>query len=143
MRPKVDNTIEWEAVEVLLQKYYETGQSTEGERAYSPMLPLKCFLWPKWLQIKSEPELESQINDRISFQSCLQFPMDYSSLDRSRFFRFRKRLSKEAKIKINREPLKQFHQDELSINEGVAVDARLVKSANRSQSNKKMGSAKS
>lgn len=41
-------------------------------------------------------------------------------------------------IKINSELLKQFHQHGFSINEGVAVDARLVKSANRPLSNKKM-----
>ncbi|MCK5100122.1 MAG: transposase, partial [Desulfobacteraceae bacterium] len=45
--------------------------------------------------------------------------------------RFRKRLSKDAMIKINSELLWQFNQLGLSINEGVAVDARLVKSASR------------
>ncbi len=34
-------------------------------------------------------------------------------------------------IKINSEVLKQFDKEGLSINEGIAIDARLVKSANR------------
>ena len=53
------------------------------------------------------------------------------SPDHSTFSRFRSRLSKKAMIKINAEVLKQFDKEGLSINEGIAVDARLVKSANR------------
>lgn len=34
-------------------------------------------------------------------------------------------------IKINSEVLKQFDKEGLSINEGIAIDARLVQSANR------------
>src|SRR5210317_818610 len=119
---KVDSTIDWVPIETLLIKYYQTGKAKEGERAYSPMLLFKCFLLQKWFQIKSDPELESQINDRLSFKSFLDLPMDYPSPDHSTFSRFRKRLSKDAMIQINSVLLKQFHQLGLSINEGVAVD---------------------
>jgi IS5 family transposase len=139
---KIENTIEWEPIEKLLLKYYQVGKSKEGECAYSPMLLFKCILLQKWFQVKSDPELESQINDRISFKSFLNLPMDYPSPDHSTFSRFRKRLSKEALIKINRELLKQFHQHGLSINEGVAVDARLVKSASRPISKKRLDDLK-
>ncbi len=91
---KIDNSIDWEPVEHLLIKFYETGKSKKGERAYSPLFLFKCFLLQKWFQIKSDPELESQINDRISFKSFLDMPLDYSSPDHSTFSRFRKRLSK-------------------------------------------------
>jgi transposase, IS5 family len=95
------------------------------------LLLFKCMLLQKWFQIKSDPELESQINDRISFKSFLDLPMDYPSPDHSTFSRFRKHLSKKAMIQINSTLLKQFHSHGLSINKGVAVDARLVRSANR------------
>jgi IS5 family transposase len=135
---KINSTIDWYPVQEMLIKFYPLGKSNVGERPYPPLLLFKCMLLQKWFQIKSDPELESQINDRISFKSFLKLPMDYPSPDHSTFSRFRKRLSKEAMIKINSELLKQFHQHGLSINEGVAVDARLVKSANRPLSNKKM-----
>jgi hypothetical protein len=45
------------------------------------------------------------------------------------------RLSKEAMDQINSEILRQFENQGLSINEGIAVDARLVKSASRPISN--------
>ena len=139
---EINKTINWEPVQTLLMKFYETGKTKEGERAYSPLLLFKCMLLQKWFQIKSDPELESQINDRVSFKSFLSLPMDCPSPDHSTFSRFRKRLSKEAMIKINSELLFQFHQQGLSINEGVAVDARLVKSASRPLSNKQLDELK-
>jgi len=135
---KIDNSIDWEPVELLLLRFYEIGKANKEERAYSPLFLFKCFLLQKWFQIKSDPELESQINDRISFKSFLKLPMDYPSPDHSTFSRFRKRLSKKAMMEINGELLYQFHQLGLSINEGVAVDARLVKSASRPVSNKQL-----
>jgi IS5 family transposase len=135
---KVNTTIDWEPVNNMLIKFYETGRSKEGERAYSPLLLFKCMMLQKWFQIKSDPELESQINDRISFKSFFDMPLDYPSPDHSTFSRFRKRLSKDAMIQINSVLLKQFYKQGISINKGVAVDARLVKSASRPVSKEKM-----
>ena len=71
---QVEDSINWEPVEALLLKYYRVGKSKEGERAYSPVLLFRCLLLQKWYKIKSDPELESQINDRISFRSFLKLP---------------------------------------------------------------------
>jgi IS5 family transposase len=49
--------------------------------------------------------------------------------DHSTFSRFRKRLSKKAMDQINSAILRQFEKQGLNINEGIAVDARLVRSA--------------
>jgi IS5 family transposase len=90
------------------------------------ILPLCClnvYLLHKWFRIPSDPELESQINDRISFKKFLKLPFDIPSPDHSTFSRFRKRLSKKAMIKINSEVFKQFDKEGLSINEGIAIDA--------------------
>jgi len=134
---KVDNTIDWKPIEKLLMEYYQIGKSKEGERTYSPLLLFKCLLLQKWFRIKSDPELENLICDRLSFRNFLKLPMDYPSPDHSIFSRFRKRISKETMVKINSEVLKQFHQHGISINKSVAVDARLVKLVNRPLSNKK------
>ncbi|MCP3874249.1 MAG: transposase [Desulfobacteraceae bacterium] len=135
---KVANTIDWEPVETLLMKYYQIGKSNKRESAYSPLLLFKCLLLQNWFQIKSDPELENLICDRLSFRDFLKLPMDYPSPDHSTFFRFRKHTSKEAMIKINSEVLKQFHYHGITINKGVAVDARLVKSASRPISKKQI-----
>ena len=115
--------------------YYEVGMSKEGADAYPPLMLLKGLLVQKWFGIASGPELENQINARISFKKFLGLPLDKPSPDHSTFSRFRGRLSKEAMIQLNDVVLQEFSRRGLSINEGIAVDAKLVKSASRPLSN--------
>jgi IS5 family transposase len=96
---------------------------------------LKGLLLEKWYRIDSDPELENQINDRISFKKFMGLSFDQHSPDHSTFSRFRGRLSKEAMTRINSVVLQQFSRKGLTINEGVAVDARLVQSASHPISN--------
>jgi len=132
---QMNKVIDWTRIEKILKKYYKIGISTEGADAYPPLMLFKCLLLQKWFRIPSDPELESQINDRISFKKFLKLPFDMPSPDHSTFSRFRKRLSKKAMVKINSEVLKHFDKEGLSINEGIAIDARLVQSASRPISN--------
>jgi len=135
MMNKINALISWKNIEALLLEYYEVGTSREGADAYPPLMLLKCLLLQKWFRIPSDPELENQINDRISFKKFLNLPLDKPSPDHSTFSRFRGRLSKEAMIHVNNEVLQGFEKMGLSINEGIAVDARLVKSASKPMSN--------
>ncbi len=135
MMNKINALISWKNIEALLLEYYNVGRSTEGADAYPPLMLLKCLLLQKWFRIPSDPELENQINDRISFKKFLNLPLDKPSPDHSTFSRFRGRLSKEAMIHVNNEVLQGFEKMGLSINEGIAVDARLVKSASKPMSN--------
>jgi IS5 family transposase len=130
--------VNWKRIEALLLEHYEVGKSREGADAYPPILLLKCMLLQKWFRIPSDPELENQINDRISFKKFLGLPLDKPSPDHSTFSRFRSRVSKEAMIRLNSEVLGEFAKRGLSINEGIAVDARLVKSASHPMSNEEL-----
>jgi IS5 family transposase len=131
-------SINWDRIETVLMNHYHVGASKEGADAYPPILLFKCLLLQKWFHIDSDPELESQVNDRISFKKFLELSLDNPSPDHSTFSRFRKRLSKNAMDQINSAILRQFEQKGLNINEGVAIDARLVKSASRPVSNNKL-----
>jgi len=126
---RINAIINWTPVEKLLLKHYTVGKSVEGTSAYPPLLLLKCLLLQQWFHIESDPELETQINDRISFKKFLGLSFDQPSPDHSTFSRFRGRLSKEAMAKINSAVLLQFTSKGLTINEGIAIDARLVQSA--------------
>ncbi len=75
------------------------------------------------------------MNDCWSFKEFLKLPLSKPSPDHSTFSRFRKRVSKDAMDQINSEILRQFEMQGLTINEGIAVDARLVKSASHPISN--------
>jgi IS5 family transposase len=132
---QMNKVIDWNRIEKIMVKHYRVGTSNEGADAYPPLMLFKCLMLQKWFRIPSDPELESQINDRVSFKTFLKLPFDMPSPDHSTFSRFRKRLSKKAMIKINSEVLKQFDKEGLTINEGVAIDARLVQSASRPISN--------
>lgn len=132
---QLDKVIDWSRVEACLMTHYDVGFSNEGADAYPPVMLFKCLLLQKWFRIPSDPELESQVNDRISFKEFLQLPLHMPSPDHSTFSRFRARLSKKGMIQINSELLNQFAKEGITINEGIAVDARLVKSASRPISN--------
>ena len=132
---KLDKAIDWSRVDAILMNHYTIGTSGEGADAYRPLLLFKGMMLQKWFHIDSDPELENQINDRWSFKKFLHLPLSKPSPDHSTFSRFRSRLSKKAMDQINSEILRQFENQGLSINEGIAVDARLVKSASHPISN--------
>ena len=134
MMRRIDKVVKWRDVEALLMEHYETGTSKEGADAYPPLMLLKALLLQKWFRIASDPELENQINDRISFKKFLGLPLDRPSPDHSTFSRFRSRLSEEAMRELNSLVLQEFAKRGLSIDEGIAVDARLVKSASKPMS---------
>jgi IS5 family transposase len=134
----LDKSINWSRIEEILLSHYTVGTSAQGADAYPPMLLFKCMLLQKWFRIGSDPELENQINDRLSFKKFLGLSLSKPSPDHSTFSRFRSRLSKKAMDQINSEILRQFEAKGLTINEGIAVDARLVKSASRPVSNDKI-----
>jgi IS5 family transposase len=135
MMEKINKVVKWKNIEALLLEHYEVGTSKEGADAFPPLLLMKCMLLQKWFHIPSDPELENQINDRISFKKFLGLTLDRLSPDHSTFSRFRNRLSKEAMMELNNVVLQEFAKRGLSINEGIAVDARLVKSASKPLSN--------
>jgi IS5 family transposase len=134
----INGQIDWSRVEQLPFSFYTVGTSSQGANAYTSLLLLKCMLMQKWFNIDSDPELENQINDRMSFKKFTGIPLDHHSPDHSTFCRFRSRISKEGMDLINSDILRQFEAKGVIINEGVAIDARLVKSASRPVSNEKL-----
>ena len=132
---KLNEAINWSRVEEILMNHYSVGTSSEGAAAYPPLLLFKCLLLQKWFRINSDPELENQINDRLSFKRFLGLSFSKPSPDHSTFSRFRSRLSKNAMDQIKSEIFRQFENQGLTINEDIAVDARLLKSASRPISN--------
>lgn len=142
MMERISKAVNWANIEALLWEYYEVGTSDEGADAYTPLMLLKCMLLQKWFRISSDPELENQINDRISFKKFIGLSLGKPSPDHSTFSRFRSRLSKKALMELNSEVMREFARRGLSINEGIAVDARLVKSASRPLSNEELKKVK-
>jgi IS5 family transposase len=135
---QINAIVDWSRIESLLMRNYPVGKSFEGNDAYPPLLLMKCLLLQQWFKIDSDPELETQINDRISFKKFLGLSFDDPAPDHSTFSRFRGRFSKDTMRMINHELLSQFAAKGLTINEGIAIDARLVQSASHPISNKEI-----
>ena len=79
MMEKINKVVKWRNIEALLMEHYEVGTSKEGADAYLPLMLLKSMLLQKWFHIPSDPELENQINDRISFKKFLGLTLDKPS----------------------------------------------------------------
>jgi len=134
----INAIVNWSRIDELIMKDYPVGKSAEGNAAYPPLTLMKCLLLQQWFKIDSDPELETQINDRISFKKFLGLSFDDPAPDHSTFSRFRGRLPKETMRLINHDLLCQFASKGLTINEGIAIDARLVQSASHSISTEKL-----
>jgi IS5 family transposase len=128
---EIDANIDWEPIESMITSRYPVGRSIYGNKAYPPLLLLKALLVQKWFGIKSDPELENQINDRISFKTFVGLPLADPSPDHSVICRFRDRVGRETMEDIHHELLHQFDSLGFSIESGMAVDARIIKSASR------------
>jgi IS5 family transposase len=135
---EIDAVINWDPIEKIVQENYPVGQSDFGNKAYPPLMLLKAILIQKWFGIKSDPDLECQINDRFSFKTFIGLPFSEPSPDHSIICRFRERTGKETLEKVHHELLNQFDTLGFSIESGMALDARVVKSASRPVSDKKL-----
>jgi len=81
---KISQTINWSKVEEILMSQYTVGSSREGADAFSPLMLLKGLLLQKWCRIDSDPELENQIDDLISFKKFMDLSFDQHSPERYR-----------------------------------------------------------
>jgi len=135
---EIDSHVDWDPIEAFITERYTVGQSTYGNKAYPPLMLLKAVFLQKWFGITSDPELENQINDRISFKTFLGLPFSDSAPDHSIISRFRTRLGLAQLESIHAQLLLQFNAQGFPIESGMAVDARLVKSASRPLSKEKL-----
>lgn len=76
MMERINRVVNCKNIEALLVDNYEVDKSEEGAYAYSPLLLLKCMLLRKWFRVPPSSELESQINDGISFKKFFGLPLD-------------------------------------------------------------------
>jgi transposase len=123
---RINDLVDWSRIEELLVNIRWGGKGITGGGAYQPLLLLKGLLLRQWFCIASDRELETQINDRISFKKFLGLALDQPSPDHSTFSRFRVNLSPDKLEAIKHELRSQCVARGVSIQEGMVRDARLV-----------------
>jgi len=118
--------IDWNKFRPIIQPIYTNQGPSGGRPNIDPVVMMKLLVLQAWYGL-SDPELERQVADRISFRHFLGFPEkapDYSTV-----WRFRERLAETGRDKLVWEELqRQLDEKGLKIKKGVVQDASFITS---------------
>ena len=121
---EIDKLIDWEAFRPIVANMYDNKTEKGGRPNVDEIVMIKLMILQEWHGL-SDPELERQVTDRISFRKFLGFPEtipDYSTV-----WYFRERLHKTGKDKeIWRELQRQLDEKGLKVRKGVIQDATFI-----------------
>jgi len=135
---EIHDHIRWAPLERILLAEYPVGKSPVGNVAYPPLVLLKAVLLQKWFGVRSDPELENQINDRVSFKVFIGLPLGDLSPDHSVISRLRGQVGSRVMERVHAGILGQLQEKGFPIDAGLAVDARLVRSVSTPVSRDKL-----
>jgi len=123
---EVNSLINWEAFRPIVGVMYNNKSEKGGRPNIDEIMMIKLLVLQEWHGL-SDPELERQVADRISFRRLLGFPKaipDYSTV-----WLFRERLKESGKDKeIWKELQRQLDAKELKVKKGTIQDATFITS---------------
>ena len=121
---KIEPLIDWKAFTPIIQPLYHNKGPQGGRPNIDPVVMVKLLVLQQWYGL-SDPELERQVADRLSFQRFLGFPEtlpDYSTV-----WQFRERLAESGRDKLVWEELqRQLDERGLKVKKGVVQDATFI-----------------
>jgi len=121
---KIDAAIDWEAFRPIIKAVYLNDTPQGGRPNTDEVVMVKLLVLQQWYGL-SDPELERQASDRISFQRFLGFPEqppDYSTV-----WQFRERLAATRTDELVWAELqRQLDEKRLRVRKGVAQDASFI-----------------
>ncbi|MBD3205875.1 IS5 family transposase [Candidatus Bathyarchaeota archaeon] len=123
---EVEPLIDWDAFRPVIQPIFDNQGPMGGRPNIDPVIMVKMLVLQAWYGL-SDPELERQVNDRISFMHFLEFPdslPDYSTV-----WYFRERLAETGRDRLVWAELqRQLDLKGLTVRKGVAQDATFITS---------------
>ncbi len=123
---EIDSLINWEAFRPIVEGMYSNKTEKGGRPNIDEVMMIKVLILQEWHGL-SDPELERQITDRISFRKFLGFPDTIP--DFSTVWIFRERLIKAGRDKkIWQELQHQLDSKGLKVKKGVIQDATFITS---------------
>lgn len=121
---ELDSLINWKKFRPIVAGMYDNKSEKGGRPNIDEIMMVKLLVLQEWHGL-SDPELERQVTDRISFRKFLGFPEtipDYSTV-----WLFRERLHETGKDKkIWRELQRQLDAKGLKVKKGVMQDATFI-----------------
>ena len=133
---QIDQWIDW-------QPLYQIGRRIDktGPKGGQPRKPVRWMirgLFLQYLYQLSDPQLEDQLIDRLSFRRFVGLPLDQNVPDFSTFWRFRESLAEQGLVsELFEEINRQLQAKGLLLKQGTVVDASIIESVNRPLSDKK------
>jgi IS5 family transposase len=120
----VDSLIDWEAFRPIITGLYDNRGPRGGRPNVDEVVMVKLLVLQEWYGL-SDPELERQVVDRISFRRFLGYPERVP--DSTTVWLFRERLAETGKDRaVWAELQRQLDEKGLSVRKGVAQDASFI-----------------
>ncbi len=134
---KIDRIVDWDKVYSLVKEIDYTNKVIGGRPPKAILSKIK-MLFLQHLHNLSDPELEDQVNDRLSFQKFAGIDYTTSVPDYSTIWRFKERLIHHNLTDKLFELINRFIEVEgLFVKKGTLVDATIIESSNKPLSDKK------
>lgn len=128
--------IDWGPLYKIGRKIDKTGP--QGGQPRKPVRWMIRGLFLQHLYQLSDPQLEDQLIDRLSFRRFAGLPLDQQVPDFSTFWRFREELTAEGHLEdLFGEVTGQLEAKGLILKRGTVVDASIIESAGRPLSDQK------
>jgi len=122
----ISDRIDFERIRTILSDLYENDTDRGGRPNYDPVFMIKILLLQQWYNL-SDPQVEKEIRDRVSFMNFLGHPEKLP--DRNTIWYFRERLSKTGKGRmVFNEIRDQIMARHISIKKGTMQDASFIES---------------
>ena len=126
---KVQRVIDFEALADSIRADVAPEHRRGGRPFYPVVLMIKCLLLAKWYGL-SDPQLEEQLRDRLSFRRFVGLGLTDPTPDETTFVNFRKRLRESGHgSTLFDGVLEQLRNKGLVLEEGSLVDATIVEQA--------------
>ena len=122
----IGDRIDFERIRNILADLYDNDTEKGGRPNYDPVLMVKILLLQQWYNL-SDPQVEREIRDRISFMKFLGFPEKLP--DRNTIWYFRERLSKTGKDRLVFNEIRdQIMANRIRVKKGTMQDASFIES---------------
>lgn len=133
---QIATVIDWMPIRALLGQRSGPGK---GNTSYPAETLLRCLFLGVWNNL-SDPALEMQLRDRLSFRRFAGFSLSDRTPDHSTLWRFREELKRDGLIdRVFDEITRQFEQKGLILKQGTLIDASFMQAAARPPAKPKKG----
>lgn len=122
---RCEQLVDWNGMAATIAPLFP--EQPKGGRPFWPAVTmLKCVMLQKWFNL-SDPQLEEQLRDRISFRRFVGLSFNDGTPDETTLVNFRKRLREHGMASVLFEKVVETLREKgLILNEGTIVDATIV-----------------